>query len=301
LAVRVHSTGLFTTVQDLGRPGAAHLGVSPAGAADPLALRVGNLLVGNRENAAALELLLIGGRYEFLRDATIALTGAEFDASIPLWTPVAVTAGQTIDIRGARIGARGYLCIRGGIESGKIVLGSQSTHILSGFGVVVKKLDELAFGGEPAGAAQSGVVVKPPAYRKRLRVTAGAQASEFDALQALTLLSGIYRVSDDSNRMGLRLSGPPLHPPHEGQMLSEGVALGAIQVPPGGDPIILFVDAQTTGGYPVIASVISADLPSVGQLRPRDEITFEAVTVPEARQVLFEQEAWIHAIGERED
>ena len=259
-----------------------------------MALRVGNKLVGNPESAAALELTLIGGRYEVSGgNAVMALTGAEFDASIPLWEAFSVTAGQTIDIRGSRTGARGYLCVQGGIQSGQRVLGSESTHLLSGFGRVLKKHDELVFGsGSGIFAAR---IVKPPSYRKRLRVTAGAQAGEFDAEQALTLLSAIYLVTDDSNRMGLRLAGPALNPPHGGQMLSEGVALGAIQVPSSGEPIILFVDAQTTGGYPVIASVISADLPSVGQLRPRDEITFEAVTMAQARQALIDQEAYVRS------
>ena len=291
--MRVHSAGLMTTVQDLGRPGHTHLGVSPSGAADPVALRIGNRLVGNIESAAALELTLIGGRYEFPQDAVVALTGAEFDATIPMWTTVHVKAGETVDIRGARTGARGYLCVRGGVESGRRVLGSESTHLLSGFGRVVKKLDELVIGSTQGVERIVTDKITPPQYRKRLRVTAGAQAAEFDAAQALTLLSETYRVTDDSNRMGLKLAGPALQTPHGGQMLSEGVALGAIQVPPGGEPIILFVDAQTTGGYPVIASVISADLSSVGQLRPRDEITFDAVGLNEARRLLIEQEEWI--------
>ena len=292
--IRVISPGLFTTVQDLGRHGYAHLGVSPAGAADPLSFRIGIRLVGNHDNAPALEVTLQGGRYEFECDATVAITGAAFDKA-PMWHAVNVAKGTIVDIGAAVTGARGYLCVRGGIDAARI-MGSASTHILSGFGSVLKRGDTLRIGNETEGPALTRVVL-PPEQRKRLRLTSAAQTHEFDARQAVALVTSSYQVTDDSNRMGLRLkSGVPLHPPHEGQMLSEGVALGALQVPPSGEPIILFVDSQTTGGYPVIASVITADLASVGQLRPRDRITFEFVSFGEARRLLLEQEAFIHAI-----
>ncbi|HEY3739011.1 MAG TPA: biotin-dependent carboxyltransferase family protein [Bryobacteraceae bacterium] len=293
--IRVLSPGLFTTVQDLGRNGFAHLGVSPAGAADPLALRIGNRLMGNLDVAAAIEMTLQGGRYEFDCDAAVALTGANFEhASIPMWRALKIQRGAVIEIGGAKTGARGYLCVRGGIDAPRI-MGSASTHVLSGFGSPLKRGDSISI-GEEAGGAPLERAVEPPPYRKRLRITAAAQTAEFDAQQAIRLATEIYHVSDNSNRMGLRLSGPALRPPHDGQMLSEGVALGAIQVPPSGEPIILFVDAQTTGGYPVIASVISADLPSVGQLRPRDVVTFEFASFAAARRLLLEQEAYIDAI-----
>lgn len=292
--IRVISPGLFTTVQDLGRHGYAHLGVSPAGAADPLSFRIGNRLVGNHDNAPALEVTLQGGRYEFECDATVAVTGAAFDKA-PMWRAVNVAKGTIIDIGAAVTGARGYLCVRGGIDAPRI-MNSASAHILSGFGAVLKRGDSLTIGNETSGPVLTRGVL-PTEQRKRLRVTSAAQTHEFDARQAVVLVTSSYQVTDDSNRMGLRLkSGVPLYPPHEGQMLSEGVALGAVQVPPLGEPIILFVDSQTTGGYPVIASVISADLSSVGQLRPRDRITFEFVSFAEARRLLLEQEAFIHAI-----
>jgi antagonist of KipI len=291
--IRVLSPGLFTTVQDLGRHGYAHLGVSPAGAADCVSLRVGNRLVGNPEGAPALEMTLQGGRFEFDTDAVVALTGAEFaNPSIPMWTPVAIEKGTTIEVGGTKSGARGYLCVAGGIDAPRI-MGSASTHVLSGFGTPIKRGDVIAIGTPTAPPLKSAAPIQ---FRKRIRITAAAQTREFDALQAITLATTGYQVSDDSNRMGLRLKGAPLHPPHNGQMLSEGVALGAIQIPGAGQPIILFVDAQTTGGYPVIASVISADLSSVGQLRPRDTVTFEFVTFAEARRLLLEQEDFINAI-----
>ena len=288
--IRVISPGMFSTVQDLGRRGYAHLGVSPAGAADAVSLRIGNRLVGNDENAPALEVTLIGGRYEFDCDATIAVTGAAFE-QVPMWRALHVKSGTTVELGAAKAGARGYLCVRGGIDAPQI-MNSASTHVLSGFGAALKRGDTMAIGHQTAGPPLDGVVGAPE-QRKRLRVTAAAQTQEFDAGQAITLATATYQVSDDSNRMGLRLKGAALRPPHGGQMLSEGVALGAIQIPPAGEPIILFVDAQTTGGYPVVASVISADLASVGQLRPRDLITFEFVTFAEARRLLVQQEEMI--------
>ncbi len=291
--IGVISPGLLSTVQDLGRHGYAHLGVSPAGAADAVSLRIGNRLVGNYDNAPAIEMTLIGGRYEFEVDATIAVTGADFHQTAT-WQAVSVKKGSLLDVGPATSGVRGYLCVRGGINAPR-VMGSASTHLLSGFGAALKKGDRIAIANEIAGPALSRPVVKPD-QRKRFRLTSATQTHEFDALQAITLSTNTYQVSDDSNRMGLRLKGAPLHPPHGGQMLSEGVALGALQVPPAGEPIILFVDSQTTGGYPVIASIISADLSSVGQLRPRDTITFEFVSYAEARRLLLEQEAFIDAI-----
>ena len=291
--IRVLSPGLFTTVQDLGRPGYAHLGVSPAGAADPVSLRIGNRLLGNPDNAPGLEMTLQGGRYLFECEATVAVTGAAFD-KVPMSRAIRVEQGTTLEIGVAKFGARGYLCVRGGIDV-PLIMNSASTHVLSGFGGPLKKGDLIGIGTHTSGPALMQTVAAPE-QRKRLRITGAAQTHAFDAGQAITLATAVYQVGDDSNRVGLRLKGAPLHPPHNGQMLSEGVALGALQVPPAGEPIILFADAQTTGGYPVIASIISADLASVGQLRPRDAITFEFVSYAEARRLLLEQEAFIHAV-----
>ena len=294
--IRVLAPGLLTTVQDLGRPGHAHVGVSPAGAADTVSLRIGNRLTGNPEGAAALEMTLQGGRFEFTHDSIISLTGGAFDCSVPMWRTVRVRAGETVEVKGAASGARCYLCVRGGIESERI-LGSASVHLLSGFGRPLRKGDELAIGAEPAIAAASRAVT-PPEWRKRIRITSGAQTARFTSEAFYRLVSSAYLVSGDSNRQGLRLTGTAgvvIPAPDHGQMASEGVALGAVQVPQSGEPILLFVDSQTTGGYPVIASVITADLASLGQLRPRDAVRFEAVSFAEAKRLLLEQEEFIHA------
>jgi biotin-dependent carboxylase-like uncharacterized protein len=285
MTIQVLSPGMLTTIQDLGRYGYGPLGVSPAGAADPIALRFGNRMVGNPEHAAAIEMTLLGGTFVFSDRATVALTGADFDASIPLWTPVRLDPGATVKVGGCKTGARCYLCVRGGIQA-SLLLGSASTHILTGLGGHrLHRGDQLQI--EDNATSEPLSLPRPDYLRKILRVTQGPQ--DFPATAMHALCSFPYVVTEDSNRMGLRLEGPPLEAPHGGQMISEGVSLGAIQIPAGGQPIILFVDQQTTGGYPKIANVITADLPSVGQLRPRDQIRFELIDARSARRLLRER------------
>ena len=288
------SPGFQTTVQDLGRFGYAQMGVSASGAADSLALRVGNLLVGNKENAPALEMTLLGGAFELEADTVIALTGSDFGGGLPLWTAVAVKAGSTVRCGPTRSGARSYLCVRGGIEM-PLVLGSASTHVLTGLGGrVLAAGDTLATGGlavRPPFPLASGA---PPFLRAGpVRVTSGPQAHRFSD----EFYEGSYCVTEASSRMGLRLRGRPIAAPG-GAMLTQGVTLGAIQIPPEGQPIILFVEHQTTGGYPMIANVISADLWRVGQLRPRDEAQFERVTIEQAFDLLDEQERWLGSLAQ---
>jgi len=282
----VLSPGLLTTVQDLGRYGYGHLGVSASGAADALSLRAGNLLVGNAENAPALEMTLLGGAFEFSANTTVALTGSDFDGGAPWWSAFEVKAGEALRLGPTRSGARCYLCVRGGI-SVPMLLGSASTHLLTGMGGfegrALRKGDVLAIGGDTAGPPRRGAL-RFQIRRDVLRVTDGPQRDWF--AQGLDGL--VYKVGEESDRMGLRLQGPKIDCARE--LVTEGVSLGAIQVPRGGEPIILFVEHQTTGGYPKIANVISADLPAVGQLRPRDEVRFERVSLDEAWRLLREQE-----------
>ena len=191
-----------------------------------------------------------------------------------------------------RGGARCYLCVRGGIDVPP-VLGSRSTHLLTGMGGhcgrALRRGDVLPIGGEAIRRPRAGRV-EPPALAPVLRVTPGAQADWFPAG-----LEGEYEVTEEADRMGLRLRGPALPQPMR-EMITEGVPLGAVQVPPGGQPIILFVEHQTTGGYPKIANVISADLRAVGQLRPRDRVRFEQVTLDRALALLREQEEWLYRL-----
>jgi antagonist of KipI len=301
--IQVLAPGLQTTVQDLGREGFGPVGVSPSGAADPISLRLGNRLVANDEGAAGLEMMLLGGTFVFPEGAIVALTGSDFgatlnDSRIEVGTSVEVQPGQTVRMGPTNSGARCYLCVQGGIAVAPF-MGSASTQILSGLG---------GFEGRPL---RKGDVVRigPPTKtepfrtrtiarqasqhlfdRKVLRVTPGPQVDWFTESSLRSFYGGTYRVGEQSNRMGLRLEGAALAQPGASSMITEGASLGAIQVPLSGSPIILFVEQQTTGGYPKIANVIAADLHRVGQLRPRDEIRFEQVTFDQAKWLLIEQE-----------
>jgi antagonist of KipI len=290
--IQVITPGLESSVQDLGRFGWAHFGVSASGAADPLALRAGNLLVGNAENAAGVEMTLVGAELEFESAAVIALTGSDFGSGLPLWTPVEVPAGGRIRSTATRGGARCYLCVRGGIDVPKI-MGSASAHLMTGVGGGrLRKGDVLAIGDAAIRRARKPARGFPswnPA--PTLRATPGPQAEWFGE----EIYRHAYAVSEESNRMGLRLRGPALTGAG-GHMISEGVPLGAIQAPPDGQPIILFVEHQTTGGYPKPANVISADFWRLGQMRPRDEIRFEPVTIDEALRLLQQQEEWLYSL-----
>jgi biotin-dependent carboxylase-like uncharacterized protein len=290
-SIRVLSAGLQTTVQDLGRFGWAQFGISASGAADAFALRAGNLLVGNAENAAALEMTLMGAAFEFEVDAIIALTGSEFGAGLPLWSAVEVKAGQTVRCGPSRSGARCYLCVRGGIGVPK-VMGSASTHVMTGVGGrALRAGDVLPIGNESIRRPRAAPQSIPPLGDGPLRVTEGPQAESFGN----ELYGATYTISEESNRMGLRLKGAAIAS-SAGAMLTEGAPLGAVQVPPDGQPIILFVEHQTTGGYPKPANVISADFRRLGQLRPRERVCFERVTIEQALRLLQEQERWLYRL-----
>jgi len=299
----VLDAGLLTTVQDLGRPGLAHLGVSRAGAADPISLRVGNRLAGNADGAAALELTLVGGAFRLERAATAVLAGSDLGAvvepargasrELPPWAPAALRAGDVVRVHATRGGARAYLCISGGIATTP-VLGSRSTHMASGLGGsdgrALRAGDRLPLGSSAAGSAGALLVpaeeLEQRIFRRVFRFVPGAQADWFDSEGHARFRATEWEVSESADRSGLRLAGPTLRPFDSFRSRTEGVTCGAIQVAGDGLPIVLFVDQQTTGGYPKIAAVITADLAALGQLRPRDRIRFDEVSLPAAQREL---------------
>jgi biotin-dependent carboxylase-like uncharacterized protein len=316
-ALLVEKPGMLTTVQDLGREGLGPLGVSPSGAADPLSLEIGNRLVGNPPGAAALELTLLGGRFVFPEGARIALTGSDFGATLggqafPNWSPRTAPPGAPLELGATRGGARCYLCVTGGMRV-ESVMGSASTHLLSGLGGLegraLRKGDAIEIGAASLGAAPRQLAAhslaalahdafEAPGKPKSLRVTDGPQSEWFSPRAWSTFLESVFTVTEESNRMGLRLSGPGIAARMPGEMISEGVPLGAIQITPGGQPIVLFVEQQTTGGYPKIANVIGADLFRLGQLRPRDQVRFERVSFERAVEMLREQRATLKSVVE---
>jgi biotin-dependent carboxylase-like uncharacterized protein len=305
----VESPGLLTTVQDLGRPGFGPLGVSPSGAADPVALRLANLLVGNEPRAAVLEMTLIGGSFVFPQGAMIALTGANFGAilngqCLDLWTPHAIQPGMKLSLGPTRDFARCYLAIAGGIQVTPF-LGSSSTHLLSGLGGLegraLRKGDVLPLGAPKRKITKrrlSESVLLALQPRDVLRVTDGPQFDQFAEESRQAFFRTTFRVSEESDRLGLRLEGGTVQVNGAGEMITEGVSLGAVQITPSGQPIILFVEQQTTGGYPKIVNVIGADLHRLGQLRPRAEIRFERTSLAVARSLWIEQERLLNCPAE---
>jgi antagonist of KipI len=302
-SLSVISPGFLSTVQDFGRFHCAHWGISPAGAADPVALRLGNSLLGNPPGAPAIEMTLTGGSFRFDSDLSIALAGSDFGPTldstvIPIWQTIFVKSGQVLRCGPTKSGARCYLCVDGGINVSPI-LSSSSTHVLNSLGGIGGRP---LIAGDVLGCAPHHILphgnlltVKESALRPlyrcgAFRITPGLQSDLFSLDTRALLSSSPYIVKEESNRMGLRLSGPSLGSGIIKEMTTEGVSLGAVQVPPDGQPIVLFVEHPTTGGYPKIANVALADIHRLGQCRPRDTIRFQFVTHEEAFFLLTKQE-----------
>lgn len=307
--LRVARSGLLTTVQDLGRFGYQRFGMSVGGAMDRFALRCANRLVGNPDQAAALEITVRGPELVFDCEAMVAVTGADLSPSLdgtalPAWTAVAVRQGSTLTFGDRRSGARSYLALAGGLEV-PLSLGSRSTHTRSRTGGMagraLVKGDELQ-GGMPSPAAWQSVgrsvptAARPPySVSPTLRALLGPQADCFVPEAVDGLVSGRYRLSPHSDRMGYRLVGAPLVHSRAPDMISDATPCGSLQVPASSQPILLMADCQTTGGYPKIAVVISADLPLAAQLAPGDTVGFSIVTLAEAQAALRAQQAELDA------
>ncbi len=305
----VQSPGLLTTVQDLGRAGYGAWGISPSGAADPVSLRLGNLLVGNDAGAAALEMTLLGGSFVFPEGAVVAVTGADFGATIvgravEMWTAQTIAPGAVLAFGPTRNFARSYLAVAGGIHVAPF-LGSAATHLLSGLGGLegraLRKGDVLRLGKRAAKIPKGRIrlaALQGFRPRKVLRVTPGPQIDVFSEEAREAFFRRTFRVSEASDRTGLRLEGHSIPYKLAEEIITEGVPLGAIQVTPSGQPIVLFVEQQTTGGYPKIANVIGVDLHRVGQLRPRVEVRFERTSLGVARSLWIEQERLLNSPGQ---
>jgi biotin-dependent carboxylase-like uncharacterized protein len=278
--IEVTDAGALTTVQDLGRPGLAHLGVPRSGALDEPALRLANRLVGNREAAAGLETTLTGVTFRVDRATMLAVTGArcviEVDGRGTAWgAGVSVPAGAEVRVGRATEGLRSYVALAGGVEVAP-VLGSRSTDLLSGLGPdPLRTGDRLPLGRPRRAPHGTEAVPRPPHGTLRLRL--GPRADWFSPAALEALDGASYAAAADSNRIGLRLSGPALERVVAGELPSEGMVLGAVQVPPNGQPVVFLHDHPTTGGYPVIAVVVEADLPVCAQARPGDRLTLRVV------------------------
>ncbi|MEV6761687.1 biotin-dependent carboxyltransferase family protein [Streptomyces sp. NPDC051105] len=282
-ALVVVRAGALTTVQDRGRPGYAHLGVPRSGALDAPAAALVNRLVGNSPDAAVLETTLNGCAVRPRSAVVVAVGGAQGPVAVggrpAAWgAPVLVPAGELLEVGAARRGVRSYVAVSGGIAV-EPVLGSRATDLLSGLGPAPLADGTVLPLGTPVGPhARVDVAPQPsPPTELVLRVTLGPRADWFTPAAVRAFTSRAYRVSSASNRIGLRTEGPALERARSGELPSEGMVLGAVQVPPDGCPVVFLADHPTTGGYPVIAVVRAADLPAAAQAVPGVPVRFVAV------------------------
>ena len=304
-ALKVVTPGVHTTVQDLGRIGFQDVGVPVSGPLDRIGLRLANALVGNAPGTPALEMLLQGPSFEVAADAVrIALAGCNGAIDVGGENPRRVAAGaSTRLVRGDtfRIGSLGdsgcaYLAVEGGVDAAPC-LGSASTYVrarLGGIGgVALKRGDSVPLSRMSVAQRPEQALAQPfdLALDQEVRVVLGPQADYFGDAEIARWLSGEYLVSAQSDRMGFRLEGPPIVHAKGYNIVSDGVVTGSIQVPGSGLPIVLMADAQTTGGYPKIATVISADIPVLGRRKPGHKVRFKAVGVAEAQALRRDQEA----------
>jgi biotin-dependent carboxylase-like uncharacterized protein len=303
MSVKVLSPGMLTTVQDGGRRGLAALGIGCAGAMDPVALRLANLLVENVENAAALEITLRGPRLRFEQEALIAITGADIEAHCagdPVlgWRPVILPAGSELVFAGMSRGMRSYLAVAGGIDIAA-VLGSGSTDVNAGLGGRILKTDDVlaitAAHGTPRRVDAADWSLDPRPWfdadpQTPIRVVVATHFPQLDSASQRALFATALRIDADSNRVGYRLRGAALALREPLELVSAGVVPGTVQLPPGGDPIVLMAEAPTCGGYPRIAQVIAVDLPRLAQRRPGATVAFTQTSLEEAQTRYLERE-----------
>lgn len=306
--IRVLEPGLLTTVQDLGRWGYQHDGMVVAGAMDTLSLQIANILVGNARNTGCLEITLLGPKLEFLTDTVIAITGADLaprlnGRQIKGWAAHFVNSGSILEFSGLRSGCRAYLAISGGLDL-PLIMGSVSTYLrgrLGGFGGRPLQRDDVL----PVKLSCSKQVSLPSWYltqpryqqKKKIRVVLGPEAGCFTAEGLRTFFSSSYTITGLADRMGYRLEGPSVESQRGNDIISDGISFGSIQIPTNGMPIILLADRQTTGGYTRIATVISVDLPLIGQSSPGDILDFSEVSVDEAQNLYLQMETILQSLA----
>jgi biotin-dependent carboxylase-like uncharacterized protein len=311
VSIRVLGAGLLTTLQDGGRHGYAAIGVGAAGAMDDVARRLANILVGDAEDSATLELTLRGPRLSFAVDTLIAITGADVEAhcghaAVPTWRPVLLRAGAELTLGGTRHGVCAYLAVAGGIGL-EPVLGSRSTDVNARLGPIPHPLavgDVLPAAAAPASLcpdlwrklrADSRDVSAFPSWSldptpwfdgsgaKPIHAIAGAHFDALDSASQRALFGASFRVGVDSNRVGFRLQNVALSLREPLELISEGTTPGTIQLPAGGTPIALMAEAPPTGGYPRIAHVIAVDQPRLAQRRPGDTVRFAQTDLADAQ------------------
>ena len=305
--LEILTPGPLTTVQDRGRFGFGGYGVPPSGALDPFSLRVGNLLVGNKENEASLEITVIGPKIVALIDTLIAITGADLqpkvnDTPLEMWLSQLIRKGDVLSFKGPRSGCRAYLAIGGRIKV-ESIMGSKSTNLAAQFGGLegrplrrgdIISSDSPARHLKSVGRSLDKTMI--PSYTKDqgIRVISGPQDAHFSSEAKEIFFGSPFRVTPQSDRTGIRLTGPRIEAKKDlkESIISEGVVPGTIQIPGDAQPIIILGET-VTGGYRKVATVISADLPFLGQLKPGDTVNFRKVSIDEAYQAVREMEGHI--------
>ena len=299
--IRILDPGPQTTVQDLGRRGQLRYGIPPSGPVDRRAFVLANRLVGNRDDAAGLECAFTGPRFEATEAGAMAVTGANARVTIngaeaPSWATIALRPGDTVKFGAARLGVRTYVAFAGGIDVAP-VLGSRSTYLRGRLGGMHGR--PLA-GGDALPLGPATPPTRPRRVKRSalpdfegepvIRVVLGPQADRFTEEGVATFLGSVYEVLPQSDRMGARLTGPRIAHSRGHDIISDGTALGSVQVPGDGQPIVLLVDHQSTGGYTKIATVCSFDIGRIAQTKPRQRVRFAAVEVAEAHRLRREAE-----------
>jgi biotin-dependent carboxylase-like uncharacterized protein len=293
--IRIVEPGPQTTVQDLGRPGQLRHGIPPSGPMDVRAFVIANRLAGNPDGAAGLECTLMGPRFTLETACAIAVTGAEAPVTVngeaaPPWTTLPLRAGDSVRVGAARAGVRIYIAFSGGLDV-PLALGSRATYLRGRLGGVegraLRRDDTLRLFPAPPPAVRRLAAAEVPAFEAEpeVRVVLGPQADRFTPEGIAALLAGAYEMLPQSDRMGARLSGPRIAHARGHDIISDGIALGAIQVPGDGQPIVLLVDRQSTGGYTKVATVGSFDIGRIGQVKPGQRVRFHAVDVAEAHRL----------------
>jgi antagonist of KipI len=296
--MKILKPGMYTTIQDLGRYNYQKSGMTASGAMDQFSLRVANIILGNKDGEAGIEVTLIGPEIKFQGEALIAVTGGNLvpminNKAIDMWSQVKVSDGDVLSFGGVKSGCRSYIAIANGIDVPE-VMGSKSTYAkgkVGGFqGRILKANDEIKI--EKAGGNNFNSIIGIPTefipcYSKdnTVRVVMGPQDDYFTGQGIDTFFSGQYEVTNEADRMGYRLSGPKISHKASADIISDGITMGSVQVPGHGAPIIMMADRQTTGGYTKIATVITPDINIVGQLKPGDSIRFKAIDIEEAHKI----------------
>lgn len=302
MAIRILRPGMLTTVQDLGRFGFQKSGMAVSGAMDTLALQLGNIILGNLGNEAGLECTMIGPTIYFDKGQLIAITGGDLSPNIngqptSMWKPIYVAAGSTLSFGRPASGCRSYICFWGGLDI-PVILNSSATYVsgkMGGWhGRPLEKEDEISF-HKHVDKQKKGVswYINPTLYpdlsSRTIRVTKGPHLELFEGTSIVDFFSNTFCIQNESDRMGYRLDGPPLQLKQPTSILSAAVTFGTVQIPSQAHSIILMADHPTTGGYPIIGQVATADLPLLAQIRPQEHIHFEFVTLAEAQQLLADQ------------